>query len=413
VRKFVFSISLAMIFTIPWEGAYHFPGLGTTATLLGIVVSALWIALVLFTGEMKKPVPFFAVTSVFVLWIALTVFWSSDPLNSAGETLRWIGSLIITFILWDLYRTRDALRMGLQAYVLGAFVSIGGAFANYLGSHAFYTHYQRFSVGNTNPDGFGLIVALGVPVACYLAASPDVTRRMRLVCLTYLPTAFLGIALSGTRTASIAAAVGLLFGLALLTRLSASARIAVVALLTVGMLVVLPIVQPLKSFSRLGTTATNLTQGDQKGGLNGRLAQWTQGMDAFAERPFFGVGTGMYRSVNTLDKVAHNSYLSVAVELGLVGFILFGTILIMAFFYAWIQPGWDRWFWLTVLAVWAIGASTLSWEHRKSTWFFLTFCVISGTFAEERRSRRLGGAADEMSVRSQFASVPLPGGHSP
>ena len=126
---------------------------------------------------------------------------------------------------------------------------------------------------------------------------------------------------SGTRTASVAAAVGLLFGLALLTRLKASTRIAVVALLASTMFVVLPIVQPLKSFERLGTTGTSLSQGD----LNGRTAQWAQGFVALSEHPLFGVGTDQYRSVNTLDKVAHNSYLSVMVELGLVGFALFAS----------------------------------------------------------------------------------------
>ena len=32
---------------------------------------------------------------------------------------------------------------------------------------------------------------------------------------------------------------------------------------------------------------------------------------------------------------------------------------------------------MTVLLVWAIGASTLTWEHRKTTWLFLTFIVAA------------------------------------
>jgi O-antigen ligase len=139
-------------------------------------------------------------------------------------------------------------------------------------------------------------------------------------------------------------------------------------------------VQPLSSFQRLGTTGTELTQGD----LNGRTAQWRQGIRAFMEHPVLGVGTDMYRSVNTLNKVAHNSYLSVLVEEGLIGFVMFASILAMVAWQVRLLPRWDRNFWMTVLFVWAIGASTLTWEHRKTTWLFLTFAV----------------AAAEVSVRS-------------
>ena len=51
-----------------------------------------------------------------------------------------------------------------------------------------------------------------------------------------------------------------------------------------------------------------------------------------------------------------------------------------------IQPKWDRRFWLTLLAVWAIGASTLSYEHRKTTWLVLTLCVAAGSIRARPRT---------------------------
>src|SRR5438046_8980377 len=100
------------------------------------------------------------------------------------------------------------------------------------------------------------------------------------------------------------------------------------------MLVVLPIVQPLKSFQRLGTTGTDLSQGD----LNGRTAQWAQGFVALSERPFFGVGTDQYRSVNTLDKVAHRRSLSAMLEVGLCRFASFAATLCSPCNHPLIQP---------------------------------------------------------------------------
>ena len=381
MRRFVYWLSLVLIFTIPWEGATRF-GLGTIATVMGLVVSAFWITLILFTGEVRRPNQYLVVLAVFVFWVALSPLWSADPRNSMGAMLRWIQTLILAYILWDLYRTRAEILQGLQAFLIGTYASIAGASANFIGSHAYYSHYQRFSPGSTNPDGYGFTVALGVPIACYLAAAPESSRRTRLLAFAYIPVGFVGLALSGTRTASVAAAIGLLYGLALLTRLRLAARIVVVCLLGVAMFVVLPIVAPLKSFERFTTTGTEITQGD----LNGRTKQWEQGFQSFEQHPFTGVGADQYRTINTLDKVAHNSYVSVLVELGLIGFVLFATVLWIVFKHALIQPKWDKWFWITELLVWAIGASTLTYEHRKATWFFMTMCVAAGAAYAEARS---------------------------
>jgi O-antigen ligase len=384
MRRVVYWLSLVLIFTIPWEGAFHLPGLGTAATVMGLVVGACWLVTIVITGRTREPTTYLFGFAVFVAWAALTTFWSADPAESMGAVYLWLQTLLLVYILWDLYRTRAALLAGLQAYVLGAYTAVFGAVLNYLGSNAFYSHMDRYSLGSTNPDGYGFIVALGIPIACYLAASAEMPKIFRLLNYGYLPVAFLGIALSGTRTASVGAAVGLLYGLATLTRLRLFIRVAVVGLLAAALFVLLPVVQPLTSFQRLGTTATEVTEGD----LSGRIGQWEQGLRAFMDHPVLGVGTDQYRTVNTLSKVAHNSYLSVLVELGLIGFVLFATILWIVVGQARRLPRWDRNFWLTVLLVWAIGASTLTWEHRKTTWLFLTFAVAAAAAGAERvRSR--------------------------
>ena len=388
MRRVVYGLSLILIFTIPWEGAFHLPGLGTTATVMGLIVGACGLVMIVVAGQMRRPVLFLFAMAGFVAWVALTTFWSPDPLESLGSVYLWLQTLLFVFILWDLYRTKAALLAGLQAYVFGAYTAVFGAVLNYAQTNAFYTHEDRYSLGDTNPDGYGFILALGIPVACYLASSAEVPKVFRFINYAYLPVAFLGIALSGTRTAAVGAAIGLLYGLATLTRLSLFARVAVVGFLAAALFILLPVVQPLSSFQRLGTTGTEVTQGD----LNGRTAQWRQGLRAFMDHPVFGVGTDMYRSVNTLSKVAHNSYLSVLVEEGLVGFTLFAVILAIVAGHVLHLPRWDRNFWMTVLLVWAIGASTLTWEHRKTTWLFLTFAVAAATAAAERA--RAAGVID-------------------
>ena len=383
MRTITFALSLVLIFVIPWEGVVRLSGLGTAAKLIGLAVAVFWVATVIITGRLRKLAPFHIALCLFVLWNAVSVFWSTNPNRTVDHVVTWVQLLGLVFILWDLYTTRAALLAGLQAYVLGAYVAFGSALANYSSGAVFYTYYDRFSSGDTNPDGFGFILALGIPVAWYLAAQKSTTKMSRLLKLVnyaYIPAALLGLALSGTRTALIATIPAMAFGLASLTRLRLAARVAIFLLLTSAILILLPHVQTLTSFQRLGTTGTELTEGD----LNNRTVNWGQGLAAFAEQPLTGVGSNMYRSVNILGKVAHNSYLSVLVELGLIGFALFGNILRIAVIQAWGQPKWDKMFWLSLLAVWAIGASTLTWEYRKSTWLFLSLIVASAALTRHR-----------------------------
>lgn len=402
MRTVAYRLSLLLIFMIPWEGLIRFPGLGTAAKLTGLALAVFWATTVVTTGRLRRPDPFLLATGVFVLWVALSVFWSADPRQSLGHAFTWVQSFGFALLLWDLYRTRAALMAGLQAYVLGAYVAVGGALVNYLASNPFYTHYDRFSPGATNPDGFGFIVALGIPLAWFLGGSQGTTkmlRFLRVVNYAYIPAAFLGLALSGTRTAAIGAVVGMAFGLASLTRLRLPVLVAVLALLAYAVYALLPVVQPLRSFQRLGTTGIELSQGD----LSGRLAEWRQGLDSFSEHPLIGIGANMFRSVSSLGKEAHNSFISILVELGLIGLVLFAIILVIVARHALAHPRWIRGFWLTVLAVWAIGSSTLTWEHRKTTWLFLTFVVVSASMSrrssEARRIREPGQRPGE--IRAQ------------
>ena len=387
MRSIALLFSLVFIFLVPWEGMVRLP-LGTFARFTGTILGAFWLATVLVTGRLRKLGPFQIVVCLFVLWNALSVFWSENPNRSFSHTRTWAQMFLLVVILWDLYTTRASLLAGLQSYILGAYVAVGSAVYNYFTGKVYYTNYQRFSAGETNPDGFGFIMALGIPVAWYLAGSisnKGAGRFLRFVNYVYIPAALLGIALSGTRTALIASVVGMAFGLASLTRLRLIARIAIFVLLSSIILLLLPQVQGLKSFQRLSTTGAELTSGD----LNNRTNNWSEGLESFVRRPLLGVGSNMYRSINSLGKVGHNSFVSVLVELGLIGFLLFSIILAISFVQAWRQPKWQSWFWLTVLTVWSIGAFTLTWESRKSTWVFLSFAVVSAALTNRQEESLL------------------------
>src|SRR5208337_4889020 len=71
---------------------------------------------------------------------------------------------------------------------------------------------------------------------------------------------------------------------------------------------------PRETFERLATIPAQL----DGGGLNQRLNIWVAGWQAFVRAPFFGSGAGSFVAAAGLasDDTAHNTALSIAVELG-------------------------------------------------------------------------------------------------
>lgn len=386
VRTLAERLAIVFIFMIPWEGVITLSGGTTGVALFGFLLAGVWLTLVVMRRRLRPPHPFLIAAYLFVLWSVVSVFWSEDVPTTFSQAITWIQLFVFVYILWDLFRTKASVTAGLQAYVLGGYVAIGIAVFNFIGGNAFYETYQRFGPGGVNPDGFGYAIALAIPMAWYLGARKSTSARnlLRFVNYGYIPAAFLGLALSGTRAALIAAIPGMAYGLFSLAQMRLRARVAAFVLVAVGILALLPVVQPLRSFQRLGTTVSEISEGD----LNMRVHIWQDGLDSIVKRPVLGIGSGTYSVVSTLGKEAHNSFLSVAVEVGLIGFVLFGLIVAIAATEVWDRLRSESGFWLTLILVWGIGASSLTWEDRRSTWLILVLAVIAANLTNPKYGYR-------------------------
>ncbi len=372
MRIIAFWLSLILIFLIPWENVIVLRDIGTISKAVGLLVAVFWILSLLETGRHRKLQWFHLVVFLYFFWHMLSYFWSIDDDMTITRIFTNFQLVVMIVILWDLYTTPAALKSGLQAYVLGAFISIGSIINNYVNN--IQGIYQRYSPPGFDSNDIALILALGIPVAWYLAVSEGSGKKsvlLKLVNYAYVPAAVFSILLTASRGGLIAALAAFLFVLGSFTRLSFYQRILIFAAL-VGTLFSLQSLVPQSSFDRIATIGPS----SRASFLLARIDIWRKGLDVFYEHPLVGIGSSAFSTAVRLGEGAHNVFLSILVETGIIGFGLFTVILIIVYYYAKKQPKWESRLWLTVLLVWAIGGMSLSWEHRKQTWLFLSFIVI-------------------------------------
>ena len=115
---------------------------------------------------------------------------------------------------------------------------------------------------------------------------------------------------------------------------------------------------------------------------------WKESFAIFLDHPFLGIGSNALSAPGQLGAYAHNTFLSILAELGLVGLLLFLGILAFVVYQAIKQPTPYSTLWITVIAVWMIGVFTLTWEYTKATWFFLNLVIISaGIYSHRNKSK--------------------------
>jgi O-antigen ligase len=215
-----------------------------------------------------------------------------------------------------------------------------------------------------------MTLALALPMAWYVGMTH---RRslVRWVCRAYLPIGLLAIGLTGSRGGMITTVVALMIVPLTMLRLSPGRRTMAIGLLFLGGMLAAVYV-PERIVERLATVSTEV----EGGSLSGRAKIWRAGLLAFVEKPVTGYGPGGFRGavrpyLGSETQVAHNSYISVLVEEGLVGFVLYATMVGLVWLAVLRLPILERRFALVLLATLAVAMLPLTWEDHKQVWFIL------------------------------------------
>jgi O-antigen ligase len=292
----------------------------------------------------------------------------------------------MVWLIWEFAPTEDRQLSPLQAYVLGSYVSAISTIYSYVtrtGDNLGLVE-GRYAASGFNENELGIILALSLAMSCYLLAK---NAGPRPVWLLHIPVCGLAICLTGSRGSFIAAIVALfMFPLGLGSVCKAQRKFAVLAFSLVAAAGIVFV--PRSTWDRLGTIRGEISEGT----LTKRTYIWAAGLDVYREHPLGGVGAGAFGAsvYSRLDipYVAHNSYLSVLVETGAVGAILFAALLMGLFRSAAQLPKLESRAWIILLLTWAVAVFSVTWEHRKPTWFLFGLLIAQASALRPPRAIR-------------------------
>ena len=369
-----------LVFSLPMEKSLLILRIGSISRMIGLVAFAAALVLALWSRRVRALNAAMLAAAAYVAWCWLTIVWSvARPLTleRAVTMLQLLGML---WLVWEYCRTPRAHTRLLRAYVAGAAVASLFTVARYALREQ--TYYRRYAAPGFDPNDMGVTLALAIPMCLHLAATScgRAAWAVRLTAALILAA----LVLTGSRTAFAAACVAFLYS-ALTWRAAIPAQRVTSAALALLLVLSLVWFAPAPSRQRLAT----LPKETMTGTLHGRTTIWKTGLKVLKRHWVLGVGAAAFPAagkpwvdaskVPTAQFTAHGTFLSILVETGAVGALLFGVLLAILALFTWMLSPPERALWLTVLAVWIVGVSTLTWEQRKPTW--LIFGLITTAWA--------------------------------
>jgi O-antigen ligase len=300
----------------------------TVVKLVGGVILTGWILSVLIRRRLGFRLDAFVYLALaFVTWTFVSSIYALDAEIALTRVSSFVQLVLAALMILSVVDRPSRIRGVYWSMVLWAYLSTVVAIPQY------YLGITPVALGFfRNRHGLAMVIDLGI-VFAYFLYQTNPGRAGRLFLLTSLPVFFLGLALTLSRTGFI------MLGVALLTvwyRIAREKRL-LLLLSSMAALCIITYLLPDAVWKRAGSIVPVIQRQQETFGLRVRL--WEAGIRMIRDRPVFGVGPGNYMTalprysqgeLTGRHLVAHNAFISVAADMGLIGLGLFVAILVRA-----------------------------------------------------------------------------------
>ena len=374
--------ALLLVAALPFESTVNFGALASGIKALALLTFVSFVLALLtddtllerFTRLWQQPLALAVLA--FMLWVLVSILWASDKGAALGAAVTFLGVfglMVVTGLL-----ERRYLVLAWAGFVFGAALSVpAGEFILPGQEGADWSGSGRFMPGGAGPNTYACLMAIA-----FFAAYFWLLRRHRVIAYLMAPVFLYGIFATESRTGLIALVATPLLAL-FVPRLAARLgwRILPMYVMGVAAFVIIVLAIPAVGESAL-ERYMSLSQYQSEDTWNGRVSIWGGALAVIASNPILGVGAGNFAesamqysetvAAHSFRKaevagVAHNMFLGVASQLGLVGLMLFLGLLFFTFKTALrIAQGSNLGTVIFLgLIVVMIAGMTLSWEAHK------------------------------------------------
>jgi O-antigen ligase len=298
----------------------------------GALLAISWIATVASRKDVRSAFisshpQFFAVLAFFLAWVALSLTWAEQPGHGIEVASRYVLSAFLFLIVFTAMRTRQHVRWLLLAFVAAS--TLSGAYGLVVPPPA--TDQDRLAGTIGEPNQLAAVLVAGLVIALALAVIEKGKPLLRLMLLAAAGLCLLTTFLTLSRAGLIALVVAMIAAVVFAGRWRPQAF--------AGAAVVLTTLFVFFAFIATPHQRDRVTQVGA-GSTTGRSDIWTIGWRMVQAHPVNGVGVGQFQAsavhfliapgtiqrsdlIIEKPKVAHNIYLHVLAEMGVVGLAAF------------------------------------------------------------------------------------------
>jgi O-antigen ligase len=302
---------------------------------------------------------------MFWTWGAISLMWGRDPAMTYSLLAAYITGFVLMWATTRLGQNLNAWRLMGWSYLAGCAVASYFMITGGLDFAAHGVGAARATVGDLNANYVSYAIATSIPIALVLLQQSGHSLLMRLFIAGYVALSTAASLFSGSRGAlvAIAACIGFFFLRWARRRLFSS--LVVIALAVSTVYIVFDFI-PEHVQDRLSVLVLMISSRDQVD-MTGRDQIWPVALSLFDSNPLVGAGLGSFPSYNVQNLYAHNVILSLASEVGIVGLLLYFTLIFSITRKMLAGP--QKSGAVMLLLVWVPICMTGAWEFAAPAWF--------------------------------------------
>ncbi len=318
--------ALIILYIISFYAFVDNSELSWTSFPLGAVTLGVMCYRHLFVRSLRFP-RLFPVPWLFLLLNIMSLLWARDAAQAIDEIKAIASVTIATSAVWLALLNGVPVRIVLLGLVTGSLVLVGASY----GELASFGDTDRLAslVGNANT----MAMFLSYPSLLAWSVEGPNMGRWRLICSGLVVFAFL---FTGSRTMLLVVAVQFAFVFvhflahsrhqALWHRLGLYSAALLASVLVINWSAVTDKATEFLSTNQVVARAGKLDEDREGSSVYLRERMVSVGLRLWAEQPFAGQGAGQFTSLSGFQMYAHNNYVELLANNGIIGLVLYYTV---------------------------------------------------------------------------------------